>query len=195
MAPRPCQRPQESPGTPSNARRVIDFAGTLRGIVAREGRDGYARLAGARVSGVLPADGKIANALLQAQPRPAALREVAIAFQANNRGTLLLGIDLFPFPRQMEIPVALEPVVATPGRPVVVLHLEPGGIWGMVVPRLLALKPAPGVSSQGNTLFLDLAAMAPPDAAPLLSHLVRLELRTVPGRLDIHFELHVKEPA
>lgn len=188
---------QDSTASAPKRNGVSDFGERMRAWILQEAGNGLARFSGTHLTGTVPVDGRLANTLLQSAPLPpdGPLKSVAIAFQPGNRAVLLLALERFPLPRQMEIPLTVEPVVEVPGQPVIVLHLQPGGLWGMVVPILLGAIARPGISNQGNTVRLDLAALTPPESRRWLACLRRLELRTEPGRLAIHFDLLVEESA
>jgi len=180
-----------SPGVERNLR--MDASGLLE-VLRHESTEGFKRIAGSRVEGTLPIPGTaIARALREGLPRGGPVTAVDIALQAGNRAVLLLAIDRFPFPRTVELPLAIERSADTP-EDAIDLQLMPGGLLRIVLPLVSSALNRPGVTFHGNRVRIVPREMLDRADDRAIAGLLRsIRLRTAPGTATLDFALEVPD--
>ncbi len=168
-------------------------------ILARERSRGFAHLRGTKLAGRIPIPGEWINqALRDGKPEDSdsPVKGIALAIQDATRGTLLVSLDKWPLPKMFEVPFLWDPKLdlTSPGAPLLRLTHEVTGLLAPAIPIIVGSAKQEGIRAEGRHVTIALGTLLQKhdlgDLIPLITH---LELRGVPGKLWLTFELSIPE--
>ncbi len=164
----------------------------LPDLVRRLRASGFRDLTGATVTAAVPVSEHLLNELIAASlPSRAPVRSVSIRPEAGNHFSVRLVPKAALLPA-ITLKLAIEQQPQLPSSPIVVLRMVTlGGLFGLASGAIAGLLP-PGVTLQGERLFVDLRTIAAQHGAEeAFQYLTALQIETEAGRVALRVDAAV----
>ena len=155
----------------------------------------FADFSGARASVTIPVSDRVITALAQSK-RPAALRDLDVRADGNNRLTVAIKLQSPSWLPRISAELAVERQPQLPGSPVLVLRLlSRGAIAALAGPAAKFLNVLPRwLHLERELVIVDLEELLRAyGAAEVLAYATRLELGTLPGAFVLSLEARVPD--
>ena len=170
----------------------------LEALLTRQRADGFADLRGATADIAIPISDRLLNeAIAQALPPSAAVRDVQLTSRAGNRIGVRFRIAAAAFLPPVNLTLTIERQPELPASPVLVLRLELGGLLSMAGSALRFLNALPpGIQVEQDRILVNLATLlAERGLADLLEYAEQVRVTTTDGAVIVAVRAAIPAPA